>query len=71
MYFMHSRDVTDFLVFHALKYRVGRKNKGKKKIKESSVHRAQQSTSCRNPALMMKELVEVPLFLVFPHFLTP
>lgn len=62
---MCRRDATEFLAFPVLKG--GKKiPKEKKKIKISSLHRAQQSTSCSNPALALKELAQVPPFLVFP-----
>lgn len=71
-YFLHSRDVREFLAVWALKgEKKIQKEKKKKKIKPSSLHRAQQSTSCSHPYLGWKELAQVPPFLVFPPISSP
>lgn len=50
----------------------GKKKKTKTKTKKNKGGKKKsKSLQCRNPALMIKEVVEVPLFQVFPHFHTP
>lgn len=49
----------------------GKKKKQRQKQKKQRGKKKSKSLQCRNPALMIKEVVEVPLFQVFPHFHTP
>lgn len=49
----------------------GKKKKQRQNQKKQRGKKISKSLQCRNPALMIKEVVEVPLFQVFPHFHTP
>lgn len=49
----------------------GKKKKQRQNQKKQRGKKKSKSLQCRNPALMIKEVVEVPLFQVFPHFHTP